>query len=365
MKKNHLSRINEDELFRVKQASIESGLAPSVLEKDLHVLRIIDIVQGVPLDGCQTLFCGGTALSKAHHLLERMSEDVDFKLGDIDPHRAWDRDDREVVLGDYLARVAKALEDAGYSLQEDDGGKLKAMRWNRYAILQVAYDTATPAHTASLRNFVKVEINHTQINAVPTQQTVGSLVDRLLQSQDDPQYTVACLNLRETVAEKMVAFARRLAHFHEQHQAADALAGDLWDHSLVRHLYDLHMIKDKRPDIFDQELRDVLGRVITKDQEGFKNQHPAFAENPQETVHDSLVLLADGTYLRQQYTDFIQDMVYGDPSKQPSYAEAVNTFRGLWHDYGRVKLGPDTEVSDLEEVPTKKRAMGRPRKIKP
>ena len=353
-----LAKISEQDLARIQMAAGQCNLDPDTLEKDLHVLRIIDIVRGVPLDGCQTLFCGGTALSKAHHLLERMSEDVDFKLGDIDPDRAWDRDAREAALGDYLARVAQALEDAGYSLQEDDGGKIKAMRGNRYAILQVAYDTATPSHTVSLRNFVKVEINYTQVNATYTQQTVGSLVDRFLQSQDDPQYTVACLNLRETVAEKMVAFARRLAHFHEQHQAADALAGDLWDHSLVRHLYDLHMIKDKRPDIFDQELRDVLGRVITKDQEGFKNQHPAFAENPQETVHDSLVLLADGMYLRQQYTDFIQDMVYGDPSKQPSYAEAVNTFRGLWHDYGQVKLGPDTEVSDLEEMPTKKRPMG-------
>jgi predicted nucleotidyltransferase component of viral defense system len=62
--------------------AVGEGLTPlpaGVLEKDLlvtAVLRSLADFRG-PAD---IVFCGGTCLSKAHGLVRRMSEDVDFKI---------------------------------------------------------------------------------------------------------------------------------------------------------------------------------------------------------------------------------------------------------------------------------------------
>ncbi len=55
---------------------------PSVglVEKDVHVVRAIQAVASVDADPFTVVFGGGTALSRAHKVVRRMSEDVDFKI---------------------------------------------------------------------------------------------------------------------------------------------------------------------------------------------------------------------------------------------------------------------------------------------
>jgi predicted nucleotidyltransferase component of viral defense system len=55
---------------------------PSVglVEKDIHVLRAIQTLAALDVAPFALVFGGGTALARAHKLIERMSEDVDFKL---------------------------------------------------------------------------------------------------------------------------------------------------------------------------------------------------------------------------------------------------------------------------------------------
>ena len=55
-------------------------LAEAVIEKDLLLTEVLRTVAAMETDGIALIFCGGTCLSKAHRLIDRMSEDVDFKL---------------------------------------------------------------------------------------------------------------------------------------------------------------------------------------------------------------------------------------------------------------------------------------------
>ncbi|PUE44721.1 nucleotidyl transferase AbiEii/AbiGii toxin family protein [Limnohabitans sp. 2KL-51] len=55
-------------------------LAEAILEKDLLLTQALRHIASTDTDGVGLVFCGGTCLSKAHRLIERMSEDVDFKL---------------------------------------------------------------------------------------------------------------------------------------------------------------------------------------------------------------------------------------------------------------------------------------------
>lgn len=57
-----------------------TSLPPGIFEKDLLITEVLRTVVAVDSDGIQLVFCGGTCLSKAHGLIERMSEDIDFKL---------------------------------------------------------------------------------------------------------------------------------------------------------------------------------------------------------------------------------------------------------------------------------------------
>ena len=55
---------------------------PSVglVEKDLHVVRAIAALAAIDVTPFDLVFGGGTALARAHRIVRRMSEDVDFKI---------------------------------------------------------------------------------------------------------------------------------------------------------------------------------------------------------------------------------------------------------------------------------------------
>ena len=72
---------NIDEINEVVEAtSRKSGLASSIVEKDLWVCYILDYL----FNRCEYKdyfeFKGGTSLSKAYNLIDRMSEDIDIVL---------------------------------------------------------------------------------------------------------------------------------------------------------------------------------------------------------------------------------------------------------------------------------------------
>ena len=57
-----------------------TGLSQFVIEKDLFVTKAIALVCGISNDIYDLVFQGGTSLAKAHRIIERMSEDCDFRI---------------------------------------------------------------------------------------------------------------------------------------------------------------------------------------------------------------------------------------------------------------------------------------------
>lgn len=62
------------------QAASASGHAAQFLEKDIWVVRSLDILFSSDL-GRHLVFKGGTALSKVYRAIERFSEDIDLTYG--------------------------------------------------------------------------------------------------------------------------------------------------------------------------------------------------------------------------------------------------------------------------------------------
>lgn len=55
-------------------------LPESVIEKDYYVTQVIQSLSKIENEYLRLVFCGGTCLAKAHKVVQRMSEDVDFKI---------------------------------------------------------------------------------------------------------------------------------------------------------------------------------------------------------------------------------------------------------------------------------------------
>ncbi|MBK6621639.1 MAG: nucleotidyl transferase AbiEii/AbiGii toxin family protein [Saprospirales bacterium] len=65
---------------QLEQVAIELAIDPSMVEKDWNVTQVLAFLASKHFPGFDIVFSGGTALSKAHGLIQRFSEDVDFRV---------------------------------------------------------------------------------------------------------------------------------------------------------------------------------------------------------------------------------------------------------------------------------------------
>jgi nucleotidyltransferase AbiEii toxin of type IV toxin-antitoxin system len=126
-----------------------------------------------------------------------------------------------------------------------------------------------------------------------------------------------CTSVVETAAEKFVALTRRVGA---------ELAGlrDKRDPTLVRHVYDLHVIREQ----YDAaDVAALVREVMAADAQLRRKDFPAYGADPvAETLKAVGRIAADEEY-RTAYAGFCRDMVYGD--NVPDFDTAVATLKEL------------------------------------
>ena len=140
------------DLKAVDFISRERGIDPAFIEKDWYAVRVLKALASFSYDGITTIFTGGTSLSKGHGLLERFSEDLDFRARfetDPPPNKTKRRAFRNGVI--------ETLKDVdGVELDEDsivtDGLGFK---------LFLSYPNQFDAHDG-LRPDLQIEFSYTQ-----------------------------------------------------------------------------------------------------------------------------------------------------------------------------------------------------------
>lgn len=71
----------DDQLLKLIESTSEYlELENAVVEKDYYVTQVIHALSDTEDDYFRLVFAGGTCLAKAHKIVKRMSEDVDFKI---------------------------------------------------------------------------------------------------------------------------------------------------------------------------------------------------------------------------------------------------------------------------------------------
>ena len=98
----------------VEQVAEDLGTSPGLVEKDWHVVRALGVMAQTDHGGMVPAFSGGTSLSKGWELIQRFSEDIDFKVAE--PQHA-SRSAGRRARGDYRQRLLDALIAAGFTLE--------------------------------------------------------------------------------------------------------------------------------------------------------------------------------------------------------------------------------------------------------
>lgn len=290
--------------------SSASLITPALLEKDIHVTDALLSLMPLQDDGLQLVFCGGTSLSKAYGLIERMSEDIDLKVVLTQPN-TLNRSAIARRLSFLKQQVGATLSSLG--LMEDSAHRI-ARNENRYFGMRWLYEPAYEAH-GSLRPYLSIELTTRSPNYPIEERPVSYLLNRLLERP--PIQNIACVSVAETLSEKVVSFLRRYAQNRagKMHQP--------WDTALIRHIYDVHCIHQLNPACIELA-KTHFAKLVADDVTEFGNQFEAFAEAPRVTLLQALTSAASDKSCKEEYQRYLLPLIFGDT--RPGYDEAFESF---------------------------------------
>jgi predicted nucleotidyltransferase component of viral defense system len=269
----------------------------ALVRKDWHVVRAMRAIAVTDTTPFRLIFAGGTCLARAHRLVARMSEDVDFKIVS-DESVSLSANRRRRQLGELRDRITAALQAAGFDLGPGD---IRSRDANHYTVYNLRY--AGPDGAGEhLRPTIQVELNHARLRRPAVTLSVTSFVAEAF-ARPPELPAVACVSTTETAAEKLISLTRRTAM---------ELAGlsRAPDPNLVRHIYDLHAI---HAHVDHAEAIDLIRSIAQSDAQEFGNQHPAYLNDIAGETHKALDALQSDPAIHSRYDAFLAAMVYGEP----------------------------------------------------
>jgi hypothetical protein len=312
-------------------------------EKDIHVTELLKALGDVRIEhdlfgdlargeksrhdaGIKLVFAGGTCLSKAHGLINRMSEDIDIKVVLIPPDKPFrgKRGDR-ARLKVLHARLRQILEELGFPLLKYEDGTHNpfAQDNHRYWVAGAGYQSSY-GQLASLRPELKLEvINRTPLLPVERRE-FGYLYEKLAGIRYSSPLTIECISVSETAAEKVLSLLRRCAWSWDGHQRGEM------DPALVRHVYDVARIAELAGESLARA-REIFPNLVLGDRDEFRGQHPGYDEDPVGVLRRALTAAKGHSELKARYEERLLPLVYDQAT--PTFAEAFARFEAVAEDF--------------------------------
>ncbi|MGF6332062.1 putative nucleotidyltransferase component of viral defense system [Pseudomonas sp. BS3782 TE3695] len=322
-------------------AGILKSMPAAVAEKDQHItdaLHALSQIQVTHVAGqlnrkkgdprpatvnvaTRMIFAGGTCLSKAYGLIERMSEDIDIKVELHAPPKGYAFPN---TLGDRgrLKTLHKEVEDAltglgfQYVVQEDKDNPIRR-DGSRYYCLLVSYEALFQDAAGTLRPQLKIELICRPPMLPSETQNLGYMLEKLSGSNDPFLFSMECITVAETLAEKVLSLLRRCAWNWDGRQLGE------FDTALVRHVYDVWRIATSHPEALEPASR-VFSSSVNKDVLEFGRQHPEFAADPFGVLRRTLEVAATHDGLKANFEQRLKPLLYAH--EKPDYETCFATF---------------------------------------
>jgi len=250
------------------------GLTPAILEKDIHVTEALHALFSRHYLHIELVFCGGTSLSKAHSIIERMSEDVDLKAK-LSNGLGMSRNAEINYLRKFKHQIIQQMNSLGF---EQDPTEYQILNENKYVATSWQYESYYQGD-GSLRPHLSLEYTFRTPTFPVSSIAIGTLVDKLAE-RDGIKLPITCIAIEETLAEKVLSFLRR----YEQHRSGNAQQP--WDTALVRHIYDVFCIAQADTES-TEKAKNHFSDLVKFDVNEF-TQHSAFTQNPKNCMAEAL-----------------------------------------------------------------------------
>lgn len=291
----------------IEQVSERTGIPSAYIEKDWYVTQVIRRIGDVKIEGFDIVFTGGTALAKAHGLLERFSEDVDFRL-----HAKTVVANRK-NLSNIRKTVVAALRDGGFSFADD---QVRSRDENRFFAIDIEYNSYF-AKADALRPHIQVEVILRSTVLPTVTLPVSSFITKTAK-QSAEVTSISCVDPVENAADKMSALAWRIP---------DRVRGSKFDDaSIVRHIHDLALLKDKA--LSHNKFVSMVLASMNEDADRPKKEELA-GQPPKERMDLTLKILSEDSVYASEYDLFVKGVSYAPADKMLSYDVALDAVRAL------------------------------------
>jgi predicted nucleotidyltransferase component of viral defense system len=279
---------------------------PLFTEKDWYTQHILGVISKFESDDFQPVFSGGTSLSKGHQLIQRFSEDVDFRMLPLKDNLT------RTFRSSYQDRLVEAILASSPDLNLVE--EVKKRDRSRFLQFKVSYPSEFPLVNA-VRPYIQVELSFEPPQLEPQIRPVASLINQL--TQQPPEIAgMACLNLSETAADKLAALSWRVMG-----KEPDA---ERYDPRIIRHLYDLSFLASRVSD--DPSWSDLSYKTITHDLQTRDRTLADRIKTPDELLNQLVNRFRTNPIYAQHYRDFVESVAYGD---SPSFQQAINSLSAL------------------------------------
>jgi predicted nucleotidyltransferase component of viral defense system len=294
---------------------LDLGISEFALEKDYLVTDVLVAISKINNPDFELVFCGGTCLSKAYGLLDRVSEDVDIKANPKAKSAAT-----KSLIKSKMSLLKKdiesALNEAGFKSDFITKDGKDGNQFIEFEIQYGAHFEVSPGMRANL----KLEVSYSPLRLPKQAKDITLLFDSLAKISTGPTVNIPCVDLKEALAEKLITFPRRLA-------LSMSKTDEEPDSALVRHLYDVYQITEKNPEILNGDLpllARLVNQVIEQDSKDFARQHPAFVNDAFGEINKAMKFALSNPDTKSTYDKFIEVMVY--EKNAPTFEGAFSRF---------------------------------------
>ncbi len=301
------------------QTTAESYSIPEIyVEKDYWVTKALKRLAESDYAG-SVVFKGGTALSKAHGLIRRFSEDIDLAV------RCEGLSQSQIKA---LLKNTETTMSVDFAYQENHARESKHGKIRKTVH---AYQTERGDEGfGQVSNHIILEINAFDTPEPSSSMEVCALVQDLLQDRDRTDlidehslspFMLDVLSVERTLCEKIMGLVRA-CHEDDAHQALRIR---------IRHIYDICMImRDETHSAFvvSKEFPNLIQSVRSSDLERFKDAKQ-WLDPP---IHSALIFSDCAKTWRKLAPEFQGDfrqMLYDDDL--PNDEEVIFTFETIGH----------------------------------
>ena len=302
------------ELFKdaVIATAQKQGIKEIFIEKDYWVTLILKAIFENEI-GKETVFKGGTALSKCNSLIKRFSEDIDLVVL---------RNEKETgnQLKKKLKTISKYVENIVPETEIDGITNKKGM------IRKTAhsYEKQFSGKFGQIRNFIVIESSWLGNYEPYEKGVVSSMIyemmkqlgqQEIIEKYEMEPFEVNVLSPERTICEKIMSLVR----FSYSDKPIENLKNK------IRHIYDIHiLLKDSSiNDFFNSEEFDkMLQKVGNDDVFSFKNNNEWLKEHPISAI---LFRQPKSTWeqLKNTYNSSFKELVYGELPTENEISETL------------------------------------------